>query len=269
LFDNIKIDDFKDLRNIAIDYYNSKKDKLADEYDHLISYSIYDINNKFPSLNLFYDENGRAFLALTPEKPTKYMSSLYPSKIENNEIETLKKEYENLAKKYIKKLNINMSMSICQSPLIIPTFFAKGNENILKKYYLSEKLKGLKYISLHKIIDENLLDLILKSYNTWYYEDIFTYYSLNDVHMVFDIPEDLDIKTLSIELGKIAKQYLIKKNSIFLDSYKIPDMNIKKPVLMVIKTKVWNLKNINVESIKYDIFDKIKKSYFYVLDMFK
>ncbi|SHE49656.1 protein of unknown function [Marinitoga hydrogenitolerans DSM 16785] len=260
---------FKELKKISIEYFNEKKDKLDDAYEHLIAFSIFDINNRFPSLNLFFDNNGRSFLSLMPGKPSMYMSALYPTKIDNKEIDILKERYYRLSKKYNKNVNININMSIYQSPLIIPSFFIEGNENIIKKYILSEKLKGVKYISLSKYIDTVLLDFILNSYNTWYFQGVYLYYTLNEVHFVFDIPNDFNNKTLAIELGKLTKLYVIRNNPLLSESYKIPDMNIKKPVLMVLKTNVWNLKEFDLEYIRKDIIDKINNSYQCVLNVFK
>ncbi|WP_129409334.1 DUF4895 domain-containing protein [Marinitoga lauensis] len=112
----------------------------------------------------------RFFFALTPDKPSRYMSSLYPQKIENDTIDFFKDQYFILAKKYNKTVNITSSISIYQSPFIIPSYYIKGDEGLIKKYVLSERLKGLKYISLYKYIDYELLDFILRSYNTWYFQ---------------------------------------------------------------------------------------------------
>lgn len=266
---SIDLEQLKELKDIAVKCLYEKKDKLADEYDHLAFFSVFDINNKFPSLNLFYDNEGRFFLVLMPGKPSQYMSTLYPQKVDNKDIDILTSEYFNLVKKYNKKVNVNVSMGICQSPLIIPTYYIKGNESIIKRYLLSEKIKGLKYISLYKEIDKELLDFILSSYNSFYYNGIYLYYTSNEVHYVFDIPEKYENKTLVIELGKISKSYIMNKNDFLLDSYKIPDMNIKNPVLMVLKSKVWNIKKINISEIYDDIKDRINKSYHCIIKTFK
>ncbi|KLO20888.1 MULTISPECIES: DUF4895 domain-containing protein [unclassified Marinitoga] len=255
------------LKKMAIKYFNEKKDKLADEYTHLVAFSIFDINNKFPSLNIFFDNEGKYFLSLMPEKPSKYMSSLYP-KLIDDEIIDLKEIYNNLAKKYNKKIKISANMSIYQSPIIIPSFFVQGDEILIKKYILSEKLKGLKYLSLYKYIDDKTLENILKTYNVWQ-KDIYYYYTLNEVHFVFGIPDKFKNKSLVIEFGKLAKVYIKNKNPLFLESYKIPDMNIKEPVLMVLKTKIWNLKKINLIDVRNEIISKIDKSYDYIIKIFK
>lgn len=271
MFDlKIDLDSLNILREIALKHFIEKKDLLADEYDHLVGISIYDINNKFPSLNVFFDIEGRGFISLIPEKPSKYMSSLYPLSLEeNNDIEKLNNIYYNLALKYNKRISIKNTLSIFQSPFIIPSYYISGNEILIKKFLLSEKLKGKKYLSLHKDIDSELLDFILNSYNNWHLPDTFFYYDLNQVHIVFDIPKEINNTSLAIELGKLAKSYIINKYSFLSDSYKIPDMNIKNPVLMVLKTDVFNIKNIDILSIKNDIFDKINESYKYLLNVFK
>ncbi|WP_165974099.1 hypothetical protein [Marinitoga lauensis] len=46
-------------------------------------------------------------------------------------------------------------------------------------------------------------------------------------------------------------------------------MNIKNPVLMVLKTNIWNLKEIDLEKIKKDINEKIDKAYSSVISIFK
>ncbi|GAB6188423.1 hypothetical protein JCM30566_01620 [Marinitoga arctica] len=265
----IELENLKELKKVAIEYLNEKKDKLADEYDHLIFFSIFDVNNKFPSLNIFYNNEGRSFLSLLPGKPSKYMSTLYPQKIYNKDIDFLKNEYLNLAKKYNKKLNVNINMGICQSPFVIPSYYINGNESLIKRYILSEKIKGIKYISLYKEIDEKLLDFILDSYNSWYYEGIFLYYTSNEIHLVFEIPEKYENKSLIIELGKLAKTYIMKNNVFLLDSYKIPDMNIKFPVLMVLKSKVWDLKEFNIQEVYDEILNKINESYLCITNVFK
>ncbi|KAF2955490.1 DUF4895 domain-containing protein [Marinitoga sp. 38H-ov] len=267
---DINLNSLNELKKISLEFFKDKKNLLADEYDHLVGLSVYDINNKFPSLNIFFDFEGRGFISLMPEKPSKYMNSLYSKNIEDNkEINEINNIYHNLSIKYNKNISIKNTLSIFQSPFIIPSYYVSGNDALIKKFFLSEKLKGLKYISLYKNIDTNLLEFILNSYNRWYLPNVFFYYSLNQVHLVFDIPDGINNTSLAIEIGKLAKNYIINKYNILYNSYKIPDMNIKKPVLMVLKTEATNLKIIDINSIKNEIFNKVNESYKYLINIFK
>ena len=249
----------KKAAEYAQEYINSKKDKLADEFGHLFGYCVYDVNSSFPVMTYFFDAQGRFFKTLGPDQPKKVMSSLYPT---HTDFEAeLKSEYVKLAESYGKKVIPTVESFIHQSPFKIAAYTLEGDEAIIKKLTFSEKLKGEKYLLLSKYIDkESLLFLIQnykKSFNGVYY---FPY--LNKVHTVFEIPQELETtyKGVSMEITSLMKTKVFKAYDFIKDSYKIPDMGIRKPVLTVVKIPAERILEISFSDLYLKLVSNIKQT---------
>ncbi|HBT51007.1 DUF4895 domain-containing protein [Petrotoga olearia] len=248
----------KELIEFAKNYLNKYKNLLADEFQHFFFGSVYDSEDKFPVYCVFIDEDGRVFETIGPDKPGKVMSVLYPTYYNDSEI--LVKKYTELSRKYNKIVQPNVTFGIVQSPFKITSYRVWGNERLIKKLIFSEKLKGEEYISLNQNITEEKLKFIIEHYKQWD-NDIFYFPYLNDIHVLFKVPEHINGSEVSIyiEIGRILKEKVLRQYDFLKNSYKLPEMKIKAPSLAVFKVPADRILDIDFKSIHDQFIKKAAK----------
>lgn len=237
-------------------YLEQHKFKLADEFQHFFYVNINDIEEKFPSLSLFLDFEGRYFISLGPDIPSKVMNNLYP--IQNFSNDFLESKYKKYMNKYSYNSNTKMTAGIVQSPFKIVSYDLEGDDRLIKKIIFNEKIKGKKYLSISKYIDEKQTDFIINNYKR-IIDNIFYYPFLEYVHFVFFMPKNIssDDRVLASEISRKIKIKYINNYSFLENSYKLPEMKINTPILCVLKVHVLNLLKIDVKNIYNEIINKI------------
>lgn len=239
-------------------YLKKYKDKIADEFDHFYSVWVYDKYEKFPVLSYFTDQEGRVIRALTPETPSKVMSSLYPKQVEyENE---LKEEYKKIAQEKGFVVEPIVKSSIVQSPFKVCAYKLSGDERLIKKLLFSEKIKGLNYFSLSEKITDEIFEFILNNYKK-YDEGVFYFPYMNEIHLFMKLPEGVptEWKSLYIDIARVLKTKLIEKYDFVESSYKLPEMGIKDHALCVLKIPTNKILDLDFKNIYQQFLKKIEK----------
>jgi len=248
----------EELIEFAKNYLNKYKNLLADEFQHFFFGAVFDSEDKFPVYCIFVDEEGRVFETLGPDKPGKVMSVLYPTYY--NDSDVLVKKYTELSRQYNKIVQPNTAFGIVQSPFKITSYKVWGSERLIKKLIFSEKLKGEEYISLYESITEENLKFIIEHYKQWD-ENVFYFPYLNDIHVLFKVPEHINSSEISIyiEIGRILKEKVLQKYDFLENSYKLPEMKVKAPSLAVFKVPAERILDIDFKSIHEQFIKKAAK----------
>lgn len=248
----------KELSQFGINYLEKYNNVLADEFQHYFYASIFDKSHTFPVYTVLVDKEGRSIEILGPDHPGKVMSVLYPTLFHNASF--LETKYKNLALKYKKVVYPETSFGIVQAPLKLTAYRVWGDERLIKKLIFSEKLKGENFLSLSLSIDDQTLQFIIDHFKQWQ-NGVFYFPYLGDVHVVFRLPENVESSKVSIyiELGRILKEKTLKKYTFLDNSYKLPEMKIKEPVMAVFKVPAEKITAIDFQDLYEKFIDKISK----------
>ncbi|AKI97197.1 DUF4895 domain-containing protein [Kosmotoga pacifica] len=198
---------------------------LGTEFGHFITSIVDDARDSAPTLSLFIDEEGRGFLGLSSVTPMKRMSSIYrypPSRV----TEALSKLY----KKLFPEAKVTVSRIILQSPLRVHFVAFCGNERLLKREMLKASLAGRNFYKVAEKMDDELFDFYCKYFKRWVklrHGEIFVYPTEDRVKIVTGLPRlshNLDLSII-IELSRLFRSLVVKKQNILRASNVSPDMN--------------------------------------------
>jgi hypothetical protein len=248
----------KELTQYAVNYLEKYNNLLADEFQHYFFASVFDKGYTFPVYTILVDREGRNIELLGPDHPSKVMSVLYPTLYPNASF--LETEYKEIAQKYKKIVYPETSFGIVQAPLKLVAYRVNGDERFIKKLIFSEKLKGQNYLSLSLNINDQTLQFIIDYFKKWL-NGVFYFPYLSDIHVVFRLPEYIESNKVSIyiELGRLLKEKVLKKYPFLENSYKLPEMRIKEPVIAVFKIPADKITEVDFQSLYEKMIDKISK----------
>lgn len=248
----------KDLIKKCVDHLKNNKGKLADEFQHLVYITIYDKDNNFPYITYYVDEEGRYLKVFGPDSPKSVMSTIFNNTFEG--IEKIEKDYISIAESYGVKVKPESIGGICQSPFKVYAYKLEGNDTLIKKFTFSEKIRGERYFSLYKYMNEEKINFIIKNYKKWN-SNVFFYPFNGEVNIVFAMPEKYNFsqKALATEIGSMFKDKIISKYEDIQKTYKDPAMKINQRVLSVFKVKVENILKYNFLELYVEFIEKIDK----------
>jgi hypothetical protein len=248
----------KELTQYALSYLEKYNSLLADEFQHYFFASVFDKSNTFPVYTILVDKEGRNIEILGPDHPSKVMSVLYPTLFPNAIF--LETKYKEIAQKYKKIVYPETSFGIVQSPLKLVAYRAYGDERFFKKLIFTEKLKGQNYLSLSMSINDKTLQFIIDHFKKWV-DGVFYFPYLSDIHIVYKLPENIESNKVSIyiELGRMLKEKVLKKYTFLENSYKLPEMKIKEPVIAVFKIPADKITEVDFQELYETMIEKISK----------